>query len=103
MRKAASEALNKGIVRKHHHPVLLNEAVLMASGLIDNPTLWNGHFRRAATSSIVSMVYGKEPLKSTKEPIVGSLHEFINRTATAARPGAHFVEVFPWMRCIPAR
>ena len=46
MRKAASEALNKGIVRKHHHPVLVNEAILMACGLIDSPTLWNGHFRQ---------------------------------------------------------
>ena len=103
MRKAAREALNKEVIKKDHHPFLLKEAVILASGLVANPISWNDHIRRATASAMVAMIYDKEPLESTKEPAIAWLHGVVDRIATAARPGAHLVEFFTWMRYIPPR
>ena len=102
MRKAAREALNKGVIKKGHHPVLLKEAVIMASDLIANPISWNNHIRRATASALVAMIYDKEPLAS-KDPTITWLHDIIDRLSRAAMPGAHLVEFLTWMRYIPPR
>jgi hypothetical protein len=102
MRRAGHEALNKGVVKKYQ-PMQLNEAVLLASGMIANPKTWNGHLRRAAASSIITMVYDKEPIKSTQEPTVVLVNDFVARLTRAAMPGAHLVEFFTWMRYIPVQ
>src|SRR6266581_4085408 len=103
MRKAAREALNKGVIKKDHHPVLLKEAVILASGLVANSISWNDHIRRAAASAMVAMIYDKEPLESTKDPAIAWLHGIVDRLVTAAKPGTHLVEFFTWMRYIPPR
>src|SRR6266581_4666422 len=103
MRKAAREALNKGVIKNDHHPVLLKEAVILASGLVANPASWNDHIRRATASAIVAMIYDKEPLESTKDPVIAWLHGIVDRISKAAMPGAHLVEFFTWMRYIPPR
>src|SRR5438445_4312975 len=103
MRKAAREALNKGVIKNDHHPVLLKEAVILASGLVVNSASWNDHIRRATASAMVAMIYDKEPLESTKDPAIAWLHGIVDRLVRAARPGAHLVEFFTWMRHIPAR
>ncbi|CAA7268211.1 unnamed protein product [Cyclocybe aegerita] len=102
MRRAGHEALNKGVVRKYQ-PIQLNEAVLLAHNMLANPTSWDGHFRRAAASAIISMVYDKEPIKTTQEPTVRDVNDFVARLTRAAMPGAHFVEFFTWMKYIPAQ
>ena len=103
MRKAAREALNKGVIKKDHFPILFKEAVILASGLVANSTYWNDHIRRATASAMVAMIYDKEPLESTKDPAIAWLHGIVDRIAMAARPGAHLVEFFIWMRYIPPR
>ena len=102
MRKAAREALNKGVIKKDHQPVLLKEAVILASGLIANSVSWSDHIRRATSSAVVAMIYDKEPL-STKDPTIAGLHGIFDRVTKAAMPGAHLVEFFTWMRHIPPR
>ena len=102
MRKAAREALNKGVIKKDHHPILLKEAVILASALIANPISWNNHIRRATASAMVAMTYDKEPLAS-KDPAIAWLHGIIDRLARAAMPGAHLVEFLTWMRYAPPR
>ena len=103
MRKAAREVLNKGVMEKDHLPILLKEAVILASGLVANSTSWIDHIRRATASAMVAMIYDKEPLASTKDPAIAWLHGFIDRLTKAAMPGAHLVEFFTWMRYIPPR
>ena len=103
MRKAAREALNKGVIKKDHHPVLLKEAIIMASGFVTNSSSWNDHIHRATVSAMFAMVYDKDPLESTKDPAIAWYHATFNRITKAALPGAHFVEFFTWMRYIPAR
>ncbi len=103
MRKAAREALNKGVLKQDHHTVLSKEAVILASGLVANSTSWNDHIRRAAASAMVAMIYDKEPLESTKDPAIAWLNSLLDRVTSAAQPGAHLVEFFTWMRHIPPR
>jgi hypothetical protein len=71
--------------------------------MIANPKTWNGHLRRAAASSIITMVYDKEPIMSTQEPTVVHVNDFVARLTRAAMPGAHLVEFFTWMRYIPVQ
>ena len=103
MRKAAREALNKGVIKKDHHPVLFKEAVILASGLVANSISWNDHIRRATASAMVAMIYDKEPLESMKDPAIAWLRGIIDRITRAAMPGVHLVEFFTWMRYIPPR
>ena len=103
MRKAAREALNKGVMEKDYHPVLLKEAVILSSGLVADPVSWKDRMHRATASAMVAMLYDKEPLESTKDPAIAWLHGIIDRIARAALPGAHLVEFFTWMRYIPPR
>ena len=101
MRKVAREALNKGVIKKDHQPVLLKEAVILASGLIANSVSCNDHIRRATASAMVAMIYDKEPLESTKDLAIAWVHGLIDRIARATRPDAHLVGFFTWMRHIP--
>jgi len=103
MRKAAREALNEVVLKNDHHPFFLREAVILAFGLIKDATNPNNHIQRASSSAVVAMIYDKESLKSTEDPLIAWLHEFGCRFLRAAMPGAHLVEIFTWMRHIPSR
>ena len=103
MRKAGREALNEVVLKNGHHPVFLREAVILAFGLIKDATNPNNHIQRASSSAVVAMIYDKESLKSTEDPVIAWLHEFSYRFMRAAMPGAHLVENFTWMRHFPLR
>lgn len=102
MRKAAHEGLNKNMAPRYH-PGQQAEAVLLTSALASDPQGWFHHVRRNAASSVMSMVYDTPPLKSENDGAVKSVNDFVARLARAGKPGAHFVELFPWMMHIPRR
>jgi len=101
LRKAAHEALNKGVTHKYHH-IQTVEAVLLAIGVLSDPNNWESHLRRTAVSSIMSMLYDTPPISSEDDPTVQRINDFVVRLTRAALPGAHFVEFFPWMVYIPS-
>jgi len=103
MRKAAREALNEEVIKNDHHPPFFREAVILVFGLIEDSTAWSNHIHRATASALVAMIYDQESLKSTKDPAIAWLHESSYRFMRAAMPGAHLVEIFPWIRHIPSR
>ncbi|KAI0294278.1 cytochrome P450 [Multifurca ochricompacta] len=48
-------------------------------------------------------VYDHPTVRSEQDPVVKLINEFGQRVGCAAYPGAHLVELFPWMRHIPSR
>jgi len=102
MRRAAHEGLSKSVVESFKTPQF-NEAVLLASGLLDQPATLDNHLRRVAASMIMSVTYDTPPIVSELDSGVKAVNEFVARLTRAALPGAHFVEFFPWMRHIPSR
>jgi hypothetical protein len=102
MRRASHEGLAKSVVASFKRPQL-NEAVLLASGLLAQPATMDDHLRRVAASMIISVTYDVPPIVSELDPGVKAINDFAARLARAALPTSHFVEFFPWMRYIPSR
>ena len=102
MRKAANEGFSKSSVTWFHEKQT-TEAILLASDCLVRPTQWDEHFRRAAASVILSIVYGCPPITSEEDNTVKVVNDFANRITRAAYPGTYWVEFFPWMRYIPSR
>jgi len=101
MRKAATEGFNKGSV-KRFHKAQTAEAIILACDWLVESAERDGHFRRAAASMIMSVVYGRPAITSRQDHSVQVVNEFTERLTRAALPGAHFVEFFTWMRHIPS-
>ena len=102
MRKAANEGFNKGSVKKFHEKQT-TEAVRIAYDCLIKPAQWDQHFRRAAASMIMSVVYGHPAITSERDHTLEIVKDFVSRITRAAYPGAHLVEFFTWMRHIPSR
>jgi hypothetical protein len=102
MRKAVHEGLSKPVSESFKDPQL-NEAILLTSGLLAQPTMWDRHLRRTTASLVMSVTYDTPPIVSEQDPRVKVINDFVARLTRAALPGAHFVEFFPWMRRIPSR
>jgi len=81
----------------------MTEAVLMADGLLGSPAQWDQHFRRAATSMSLSVLYGYPTLKSEQDHNVEAINNFAERLLKAVVLGAHPVQFFPWLRHLPSR
>ena len=102
MRKAANERLSKSSV-KGFYDTQMSEAVVQASDFLVSPARWDQHFRRAAASTILSVVYGYPTLKSEKDHILEVIDDFVERLLKNATMGAHMVQIFPWLRHLPSR
>jgi hypothetical protein len=102
MRKAASEKLSTSSV-KEFYETQMKEAVIQACDLLDEPAPMDQHFRRAAASSTLSIVYGHPTLTSEQEHIVRVINDFLERLLHAIVMGAHLVEFFPWLRHLPSK
>jgi hypothetical protein len=101
MRKAADEKFTRGLV-KGFHEKQTTEAVLLANGWLSSPASWDQHLRRASASMILSVVYGYPTITSEQDHRVEAINDFSKRLTSAAIPGAHLVEFFPWMRHVPS-
>jgi hypothetical protein len=102
MRKAANEKLTKSSV-KEFHETQMKEAVIQACDLLDKPAKWDRHFRRAAASATLSIIYGHPTLTSEQDHIFRVINNFSERINHAVPLGAHLVEFFPWLRHFPSR
>ncbi|VDC00277.1 unnamed protein product [Peniophora sp. CBMAI 1063] len=102
MRKAAHEGLNKGVV-KDFYDYQTTEALLLARDGLKNSAAWDKHLRRAAASMVLSCVYDEPPIVSEQDVRVSLINDFVQRLTRAAYPGAHWVEMMPWMRHIPSQ
>ena len=88
---------------RDYYPTLQKEAILLASALLANPGAREKHFKRATASATMSILYDYPTLETENDKTLEEIHAFNDRGSEAAAPGAHFVEVFPWMMLIPDR
>ncbi|KAH9965224.1 cytochrome P450 [Russula dissimulans] len=102
MRKASHESLSRPMVESLKTPQL-NEAILLTTGLLAQPSTWDNHFRRTAASMVMSVIYDTPPITSERDSSIKAVNDFVARLTRAALPGAHLVEFFPWMMYIPSR
>ena len=101
MRRASHEALTKVAVQRYH-PLQTKEATILVSALLANPENRTQHIQRAATSTIMSMLYDYPTLASAEDKAVQDM----DRTSHwVARTMAWFfiVEFVPWIMHIPQR
>jgi hypothetical protein len=104
MRHAAHEALSKTAVRDYH-PIQTKEATILVSSLVMHSVAINPdkHFRRLATSTIMSIVYDHPTTMTEHDETIEKVEEYRLRFGRALVPGSYFVNIFPWMRHIPER
>ena len=104
--RRARRAINDGFTKssvKGFNETQIKEAVLLASETLTSPARCDQYFRRAAASSILSVLYGYPTLRSDQDHIVKAINDFAARLFRAAVMGAHLVQFLPWLRYLPSR
>ena len=94
--------LTKVMVRDYH-PTFSKEAIILASSILDNPEDLYKYIDRSAASATMSILYDYPTLEDEHDKNIAEIHRFVNRMSRASAPGAHLVELFPWMMYIPER
>ncbi len=108
MRRAAHEALTKRAIQ-NYHSIQMKEATILTSSLLMPSTdrkrdvNHEGHFRRMATSTIMSILYDYPTIMSEHDHAVEGIERFIDHISHALIMGSYFVDIFPWMKHIPER
>jgi hypothetical protein len=104
MRRAAHEALSKRALQ-NYHPIQMKEATILVSSLL-KPSAnlqQDGHFKRLAASTIMTIVYDYPTILSEHDHILEKIERYNDRMMQSALLGSNFVDIFPWMNHIPER
>jgi hypothetical protein len=104
MRRHAHEALTKRVVQ-NYHPIQMKEATILVSSLL-KPSAnlqQDGHFKRLAASTIMSIVYDYPSILSENDHVLEKIERYNDRIGQAAAMGSYLVDIFPWMIHIPKR
>ncbi len=102
MRKATQESLRTGTAQ-FNKATQYKDGVQLALSMLEDPVHWYGHCKQAVASTIMQVTYGKSPPKWKYKENVAKFHEFVDGVTRAAMPGAHYVEIAPWMRYLPSQ
>ncbi|CAL1709874.1 unnamed protein product [Somion occarium] len=100
LRKAAHMGLNLHAAEAYF-PIQEREAALLVKSVLEDPSDWDNHCQKSAASTILSIVYGTEPLKSREDPIVLRINHFMECMLKAALPGNYMVDIFPILNKLP--
>ena len=103
-RRAAHEALTKRAIQ-NYHPIQMKEATVLVSALLRHSAnhKLDGLFKRRAASTIMSIVYDYPTVLSDDNHAVEGIEKFNDRLAQTLTTGSYLVDIFPWMKYIPAR
>jgi hypothetical protein len=78
--------------------------MLLAAAFLKTPDALDQHIQRSSASATMSILYDYPTLENDEhDKTLAGIHAFIDRLSAASTPGAHLVEVFPWMIHIPER
>jgi hypothetical protein len=88
---------------RDYHPIFRKEASLLALAMIKHPDSLQGHIQRSSASAIMSILYDYPTLENEHDKTITEIHTFVDRLSAAGAPGAHLVELLPWMIHIPER
>ncbi|KAI0349583.1 cytochrome P450 [Trametes cingulata] len=69
--------------------------------LLDDPDEFIGHAKRYAASVIMAITYGKTTPTSYSDPEVKQINLGIYRLGQAVRPGAYWVDRYPFLKYVP--
>jgi len=94
--------LTKAMVRDYH-PTFCKEALLLAFSILENPKALEKHIERASASATMTILYDYPTLEDEHDKALTEIHGFVDRMSAASAPGAHLVELMPWMLHIPER
>jgi hypothetical protein len=94
--------LTKVMVRDYY-PTFCKEALLLVSSILENPKALEKHIERAAASATMTILYDYPTLEDEHDKTLTEIHGFVDRMSGASAPGAHLVELMPWMLHIPKR
>ena len=104
MRRAAHESLTKRVVQNYQPNQTKEATILISSLLTPSANLkHDGHFKRLAASTIMSIVYDYPTIMSEHDDALEKIEKYNDRLSHAATIGSYFVDIFPWMTNIPAR
>ncbi|KAI0791963.1 cytochrome P450 [Abortiporus biennis] len=103
LRKAANEVLNHRAVRDSAY-IIQREAAGLAQSLIQDSADWNRKIVTSISSVAFAVGFGSSPLWSKDDVLERTkrIEAFMLRIEHASRPGAHFVEIFPWLAHVPS-
>jgi hypothetical protein len=104
MRRAAHEAHTKKSIQ-NYYPIQMKEATVLVSSLLtpSSNLKQDGHYKRLAASTIMSIVYDYPTILSEHDHAVEGIEKFNDRISHAVTMGSYFVDIFPWMKHIPER
>jgi len=102
MRRASQDALRKAVVQRYY-PIQIKEANILVTSLLTNPRDRKQHFMRAATSTIMAILYDYPTLPSAHDTAIEEISNNVQRSVQAAGLGSTLVEFLPWVLHIPQR
>jgi hypothetical protein len=71
--------------------------------MLETPEALDKHIQRSSASATISILYDSPTFENEHDKTLSGIHAFIDRMSAASAPGAHLVDVFPWMVYIPER
>ncbi|KAF5372139.1 hypothetical protein D9758_005076 [Tetrapyrgos nigripes] len=100
MRRASDLALGfKNTV--NYYTMQRNEAVFSAHSLLSDPDNWRSHIERTSSSIALSLMYDLPLIQSSQDPSIHWMNYYIHEAVTAMTPGAHLVEMLPFLQHLP--
>ena len=100
-RRAVHEGFNRSALSRFY-PALFEDATRLAISLSQDPSSRLTYYQNYGCSTVLSVTYDR-PLhgKPEDEAMRLRIDTFVKKLTTAIAPGAHFVEVLPWMLSLP--
>ncbi|VDC04579.1 unnamed protein product [Peniophora sp. CBMAI 1063] len=101
-RRAVHEGFTKSAV-KRFHPALVEDAIRLAVSLSQDSSSFRQHYQHFACSTVLAVTYDR-PLhgKPGDDALRVHIDTIVRKLVAAASPGAHLVELMPWMLRLPS-
>ncbi|KAK7061237.1 O-methylsterigmatocystin oxidoreductase [Favolaschia claudopus] len=99
-KKMFHQSFRKEALVDYHH-VLLGKVRDMLRSLLSSPDNYEEHVKVMISAVIMAMIYDYD-VKSMKDRYVDLQQEAMQRLSEAAIPGRFMVNIFPWLKYVPA-
>ncbi|KAI0260135.1 cytochrome P450 [Gloeopeniophorella convolvens] len=101
-RRASLDSFSKSAAPRFY-PTQTREALMLGLALMTSPSAMDKHFRRHASSIMLSINYHFPPVESEHDPVVAEVTDHAQRLLHELQPGTRLVEYLPWLRYVPSR
>lgn len=101
MRRATHTVLNESSA-SIYRPAQTAESIRLALRILHSPSQWHPYIRLASSSHAANLLYGPNPHSDARDGRVAEINNFVTRLS-ALLDAPHLVELFTFMKYIPAR